>query len=965
MNSFQNSPSLSNHITSIIVRLRGPDGIINKENEKENKKKSKSPLQKKTFQRINSRVKKANKTPEKNERNNQNNLDPNSKYTIFTSKNPSNLLIISNKQISGNSINDNFITKNDLYDFSQSILKETSLLEFDKVYNETISLDRIYNENLKDNITNLIHGKNSCVFFFGPIDSGKSYLLRGSSDNNNEQGLLSRCINDIFSLVDLNKQANFNLKHNLNGLNKFIVKISSYQVYMDNVNDLLDHETKKIKLEKYYNNGIINCDLINLTQKEIRNKYEYDICIKETIHNRKTLLQKLRVNDLKRKSHFIISISLEKREKDTNNYNNENLIENYSQIDFVELCSSNYGLMNINENDVSQNALLYRNTSKTFNSICDNIVSLCDNNTPKTESKLTLCLKKTLQYNSNIVFINCINPFEFPLNYSFKSLKFGNWLRNQILNRKENNVLKNRYDNDEEQNVFNQLYNNNMNDNMNDNMNNNMNNIMNNNINNKYNNDDIKNIMTSPNENNSFLPRKDVINNSVNLSNQNKNESFNTMPNFSNRGNFSPLNIPNKQINNFRSNDSNVINYSLKEIPNIKNKNMFYSNNDENEIKRLDNNIRNQISNSPYKKINSELNNSNNNIIDNNNNILDNNNNLNYLESPNDRKLRTIKNSIKQMEEKSMEIMNKKDELMNLENKNNKNYNLSQSNLLINSTEPSNKDLNTFKQEYASLKSDNILFKDDINRLSKDNKVLLDQLNEERKRTMDLSCCNERLLNEKCNLENEVNIIKEELSKYKKCGNGFEEVFKEKLISDSKIKDLEKELNNIKNEKSKYEIEYKVLLSRYEDVCKKFENLNFDYCQNKQCHNQEICKIEDKVNCLLKEVENLQNENFDLKKTCDCQKNEINFYQQQNNMLNDKYNEIKKENEFLNQKLRDSEINYKTLIKEKELEEIMKRKEEENKRNKMESKVKLVNDLQNKIQNYRSQRLMKKNNEEF
>ena len=34
-------------------------------------------------------------------------------------------------------------------------------------------------------------------------------------------------------------------------------------------------------------------------------------------------------------------------------------------------------------------------------------------------------------------------------------------------------------------------------------------------------------------------------------------------------------------------------------------------------------------------------------------------------------------------------------------------------------------------QEYATLKSDNILYKDDINRLSKDNKVLLDQLNEE------------------------------------------------------------------------------------------------------------------------------------------------------------------------------------------------------------------------------------------
>ena len=178
MNSFQNSPSLTNHTTSIIVRLRGPDGIINKESEKKN---SKSPSQKKTFKRINSRIK-TNKTPEKNQKNNLNNLDPYSKYTIFTSKQPSNLLIVSNKQITGNSINENFITKNDLYDFSQSILKETSLLEFDKVYNETHSLEKIYNENIKDNITNLIHGKNSCIFFFGPIDGGKSFLLRGSAD---------------------------------------------------------------------------------------------------------------------------------------------------------------------------------------------------------------------------------------------------------------------------------------------------------------------------------------------------------------------------------------------------------------------------------------------------------------------------------------------------------------------------------------------------------------------------------------------------------------------------------------------------------------------------------------------------------------------------------------------------------------------------------------------------------------
>ena len=99
MNSFQNSPSLTYHNASVIVRLRGPDGIINKLSENQNKINSKSPSQKKTFQRLNSRIK-TTKTPEKN-KSQSNGLDSDSKYTMFTSKNPSNLLIVSNKPITG------------------------------------------------------------------------------------------------------------------------------------------------------------------------------------------------------------------------------------------------------------------------------------------------------------------------------------------------------------------------------------------------------------------------------------------------------------------------------------------------------------------------------------------------------------------------------------------------------------------------------------------------------------------------------------------------------------------------------------------------------------------------------------------------------------------------------------------------------------------------------------------------
>ena len=81
-------------------------------------------------------------------------------------------------------------------------------------------------------------------------------------------------------------------------------------------------------------------------------------------------------------------------------------------------------------------------------------------------------------------------------------------------------------------------------------------------------------------------------------------------------------------------------------IPNIKNDNEYYPN-EENEVKMIRNNIRRQMSsNSPYKDnndLNNNLNNSNN-LIDNQNN--DNLNNQNFLSSTNERKLRTIQNFI-------------------------------------------------------------------------------------------------------------------------------------------------------------------------------------------------------------------------------------------------------------------------------------------------------------------------------
>ena len=188
---------------------------------------------------------------------------------MFTSGDSSNIMLVSNKPIKGSTINDALKVCDNLYDFHNSILNETSLLEYDKIYNETHSIDRIYNETIKDNVAQLFHKKNSCVFFFGPGSGGKSYLLIGEKDGNSndnnqknyyytknnfnsnrnkdnqktEGGLLRRSINNILNLIKINNQGN---DDESDIKNKFELRLSIYQIYMEKIYDLLSKNINNI-----------------------------------------------------------------------------------------------------------------------------------------------------------------------------------------------------------------------------------------------------------------------------------------------------------------------------------------------------------------------------------------------------------------------------------------------------------------------------------------------------------------------------------------------------------------------------------------------------------------------------------------------------------------------------------------------------------------------------------------------
>ena len=167
--------------------------------------------------------------------------------------------------------------------------------------------------------------------------------------------------------------------------------------------------------------------------------------------------------------------------------------------------------------------MLYRNTDKVFNSICENIVCSCNCTTPNIDCSLTLELKNSINPESNIVFINCVIPRECPPNYSLKAIKFTNWLRNMIIEQNQNiSKIQN-------ENNYNTISYNNMNLNMNMNIN------ESNNNNTSLSNNSIQRLPSAQRNNaygNNYEPKKNITivtnNNKMNyLEKENDNNYYN------------------------------------------------------------------------------------------------------------------------------------------------------------------------------------------------------------------------------------------------------------------------------------------------------------------------------------------------------------------------------------------------------------------------------------------------------
>ena len=871
------------------------------------------------------------------------------KYTMFTSGESSKIMLVSQKPIKGATINEALKVCDNLYEFHNSILNETSILEYDKIYNETNSLEQIFNEIINDNITQLFHKKNSCVFCFGPTSGGKTFLLFGENNDINNiknnknnkyhyincnkenkkdknekmnKGLIKSSINKILNLIKINKQGN---EISSNTKNKYELKISVYQIYFDKIFDLLSKDIKKINLETNYDeNKILNSNLVGLTDVEIRNIQDYEKVVKEIEINRKNLSRNLKVKNINKNSNLIVSLKL--RKKIQNRVGN-NIIDNYSadyfsQIDFIELISSEIGITDKygDSNDLSFEYSLYENTKNTYDSMIDNIACANYGITPSKESTLTLSLKNTLKANSNIIFFNCVIPWEFPIDNSFKALKFTTWLRNQVINEGEN--FNGETNNLINKNIFNSI-----------NESNNSNNYHFQNNSHFINN--YKNPILGENMNNNIN-----INNTFPIINNSNSQSYSIN---------NEINEEEKEYNsNYIDEENNIKlmrNHSSKLLINKNmNKSYEFGKNRNNKSQLMDNNFQNKTS---YININENI-------------------------TPKDKTMQSLEQTLKELEDKKLEIENKMyEDKYNINNMTNElKPNNSNNNFQFSPNNVMSPEVLLMKEQQDILRSDNIIMKEDINHLNELNQNLENEVAQNRDIISQLKSENEKLIEENSKLKTVLkdydgnNYTKLYITGQNTKDEFLQKYFDEKYILINKLKELEKNCDILQKERTQYEIDYKVLSTKYNEIIKKYEKNNLELINIRQIHDNELYNIDNKINDLSKEVEKLQNENFELRREIETQRSNNNTIEKERDMFKEKYEEQKYENDLLNKKIFEVEKGYSEALKKNEYDRYFKKEKEENYRNKNETKAKIAQELQSKIQKYRRERLQNKNDED-
>ena len=282
---------------------------------------------------------------------------------------------------------------------------------FDHVFGKNTSQQEIYTKTTKSLLDGIIEGFNATVFAYGATGSGKTYTMLGSQT---EIGIMPRSVSDLFKILQ-----NYKSK-------EFKIQISYIEIYNEEIRDLLGNR-EELKLHEDPVKGVIIQGVKEISVDNIDNFY--DLLYKG---NQKRTVGKTNANEASSRSHALLKINIENKDKE--GPNSSNVI--CGRFILVDLAGSEKNNPTINNNNnLNKNAQRQQEGAKINQSllnlgICINALASKSKFIPWRNSKLTHILKDCIGGNSKIVMISTISPSLFCVDETLNTLNYSNRAKN-------------------------------------------------------------------------------------------------------------------------------------------------------------------------------------------------------------------------------------------------------------------------------------------------------------------------------------------------------------------------------------------------------------------------------------------------------------------------------------------------------------------------------------------------------
>lgn len=142
-----------------------------------------------------------------------------------------------------------------------------------------------------------------------------------------------------------------------------------------------------------------------------------------------------------------------------------------------------------------------------------------------------------------------------------------------------------------------------------------------------------------------------------------------------------------------------------------------------------------------------------------------------------------------------------------------------------------------------------------------------------------------------------------EITNNKILDNNINDHFNYRMATEMKMREMEQENKKNFDERQKFEIDYRVLLERYNELKRisSTSDTELNFLKNKQ--NDEMIILETRLVKMQQELEFIQRENNNLRVNDERLRNEINNLEKQRDTYSEKYHDYKGRNNLLNSKL--------------------------------------------------------------